>query len=201
MSTRNPLFTIGYAPYKLPSLIEVLQRYKVTAVADVRSTPYSQFQPAFNRENLEKKIGVHMAYVSMGEFLGARVEDKSCFGPTGVINFDAVAARNKFKEGLQRICSGLTKFRIALLCAEADPINCHRMILISRHLALSEGIDIQHILGGGSLESHFGTEKRLLALHNLQLPNLFMNYEQRLEEAYIRQGRVIAFHHPEGEGL
>lgn len=188
----NELFTIGYSPHIPNSFLCILKKYKITAVADVRSSPYSQFKPEFNKDQLTeflKKNGI--AYVFLGDVCGARVEDHSCY-VNGKVDYALVAENQKFKEGLKRIINGMEKFRIALMCAEKDPITCHRTILICRNLT-SRGINIKHILSNGRIEDHKDSEQRLLKLFMLNHPDMFRSEQQRLDDAYSRQGEKIAY--------
>lgn len=188
----NELFTIGYSPHTLDSFLGILKKYQISALADVRSSPYSQFKPEFNKDSLkdflkEKKI----AYVFLGDYCGARVEDPSCY-VNGKVDYKLLAENQKFKEGLERIKKGMENFRIALMCTEKDPITCHRTILICRNL-LSAEIKIKHILGNGKIEEHKDSEHRLMKLFNLNHPDLYLTEQQRLDDAYSRQGEKIAY--------
>lgn len=189
----NELFTIGYSPHIPESFLRILRKFKITAVADVRSLPYSQFKPEFNKDKIAdflKRNGI--AYVFLGDVCGARVEDPSCY-VNGKVDYALVADNPKFKEGLKRIINGMDKFRITLMCAEKDPITCHRTILICRNLA-SRGIIIKHILSNGKTEDHKDSEKRLLKLFKLnQQQEMFRSEQQRLDYAYSRQGEKIAY--------
>lgn len=188
----NELFTIGYSPHILDSFLRVLQKYKITAVADVRSSPYSQFKPEFNKDQLTVFLNKHgIAYVFLGDYCGARVEDTSCY-VNGKVDYTLVAENPKFKEGLKRIINGMDKYRIALMCAEKDPITCHRTILICRNLT-DKGINIKHIMNNGRTEDHKDSEQRLLKFFGLNHPDMFRSEQQRLNDAYIRQGEKIAY--------
>ncbi len=188
----NVLFTIGYSPHILDSFLRVLNKHKITAVADVRSSPYSQFKPEFNKENLSRFLNKHgIAYVFLGDLCGARVEDPSCY-VNGKVDFTLVAESPKFKEGLKRITKGMEKYRIALMCAEKDPITCHRTILICRNLS-DRGINIKHIMSNWITEDHKDSEQRLLKIFGLNQPEMFRSEQQRLNDAYMRQGEKIAY--------
>lgn len=188
----NELFTIGYSPHILDTFLRVLKRHKITAVADVRSSPYSQFKPEFNKDNLSEFLNEHgIAYVFLGDFCGARVEDHSCY-VDGKVDYTLVAESPKFKDGLKRIINGMEKYRIALMCAEKDPISCHRTILVCRNLA-SRGINIKHLLSDGRTEDHKESEQRLLKLFKLNHPDMFHSEQQRLNDAYKLQGEKIAY--------
>lgn len=188
----NELFTIGYSPHIPESFLRILKKYKITAVADVRSSPYSQFKPEFNKDQITEFLKENgIAYVFLGDVCGARVEDSSCY-VNGKVDYALVAENPKFKEGLKRIINGMEKFRIALMCAEKDPITCHRTILICRNLT-SRGINIKHILSNGRIENQKDSEQRLLKLFMLNHPDMFRSEQQRLNDAYSRQGEKIAY--------
>lgn len=188
----NELFTIGYSPHIPESFLRILKKYKITAVADVRSSPYSQFKPEFNKDQITEFLKENgIAYVFLGDVCGARVEDSSCY-VNGKVDYALVAENPKFKEGLKRIINGMEKFRIALMCAEKDPITCHRTILICRNLT-SRGINIKHILSNGRIEDQKDSEQRLLKLFMLNHPDMFRSEQQRLNDAYSRQGEKIAY--------
>jgi len=188
----NDLFTIGYSPHTLDSFLNSLRAYDINALVDVRSSPFSHYKPEFNQDTLKGFVkSNNITYVFLGNYCGARVEDPSCYA-NGKVDFKLVAENQKFKEGLMRIKKGMEKFSIALMCAEKDPITCHRTILICRNL-WNANINIKHILGDGSFESHRDSEKRLLKLFKLNQPDLFLSEQQRLDEAYSRQEEEIAY--------
>lgn len=191
-SSSNTIYTIGYAPHTIDSFINSLQVHNITAVADVRSSPYSQFKSEFNREKLKEcLLSNGIAYVFLGDNCGARVEDSNCY-VNGKVDYDLVAKSRNFLEGLTRIKKGMEQFCLALMCAEKDPITCHRTILICRNIQ-SDNIEVKHILSNGEVENHKDTEKRLLKLFKLHHPDLFRTEKQRLDDAYARQGEKIAY--------
>lgn len=188
----NELFTIGYSPHTLDSFLRILVKYQITAVADVRSSPYSQFKPEFNKDSFSNFLkNQKIAYVFLGDYCGARVEDKNCY-VNGKVDYNLVSSSPKFKDGLERIKKGMEKYRIVLMCAEKDPITCHRSILICRNMS-GDNIVIKHILSNGMFEEHKYSEQRLMKIFNLNQPNLFLTYKQRLDDAYSRQGKKISY--------
>src|SRR5712692_1910478 len=159
----NTLFTIGHSNHSIEVLVELLRQHAVQAVADVRSRPYSGRFPQFNRPVLKRELKESgLRYVFLGLELGARREESCCY-VEGQARYDLVAKTNAFAEGLDRVIKGLSRYRIALLCAEKDPLTCHRTILVCRHLRW-KGFPIQHILADGTLELHEAAENRLLSL-------------------------------------
>jgi uncharacterized protein (DUF488 family) len=192
VSLSNPLFTIGYSTHTQESLLHVLNKYKITALADVRSEPFSKYKPEFNRDVLSaflNKNGVH--YVFLGDECGARFKAQECY-INGKADYRLIAKHPIFIHGLERIKRGLLTETIALMCAEKDPVQCHRMILICRNLC-NENIEISHILHDGSFENHKNTELRLLQLFHLDLPDMFRDDNSKLTEAYDQQSDNIAY--------
>ncbi|MEB3279261.1 MAG: DUF488 domain-containing protein [Lyngbya sp.] len=202
------LFTIGHSNHNIETFIELLQQHQITAVADVRSHPYSRRFPQFNQSELQTALKqVNIRYVFLGRELGARAEDLSCYDSMGKAVYERIAATGSFTEGIQRILNGVKTHRIALMCAEKDPMTCHRSILVCRNLRQS-GLTINHILSEGQLESQAELENRLLAKFNQKInppqeavqlllfepnPPQQEKTEINLEEAYHKQGYEIAY--------
>ena len=186
------IFTIGHSTHSLDFLLALLGKHAVTAVADVRSHPYSRYNPQFNRETLKAHLKGHdIEYVFLGIELGARSEDPACYRE-GQVQFELVERTALFKEGLARVHKGMKTHRICLMCAEKDPLFCHRTILVCRHLR-APGIQINHILEDGTIERHQDAERRLMEILRVPESTLFTTYEQQLERAYDIQGKKIAY--------
>jgi uncharacterized protein (DUF488 family) len=188
----DSIFTIGHSNHSIEKLVNLLSKHGIEAIADVRSHPYSRFNPQFNREELSvsaRTAGI--SYVFLGHELGARSEDRTCY-LDGKVQYDRLARTSLFQEGLGRVAEGMKKYRIALLCAEKDPLMCHRTILICRHLVM-RGVDAQHILEGGQLESHDEALERLLGEVGLQEGDLFRSRADLIDEAYHLRGEQIAY--------
>ncbi len=186
------IHTIGYASHTIESFVATLEKFNITAIADVRSQPYSKFKPEFNRENLKKAlINNSIDYVFLGDNIGARIKATECY-KNGQADYELISKHPLFQEGIDRLLKGMEKFSIALMCAEKDPINCHRTILICKHLKKHK-IKIYHIIDANTSEDHTKTEFRLMKLFHLEQPDLFMKDSERLEEAYSRQENKIAY--------
>lgn len=186
------VYTIGHSTHSTEKLIQLLAGHDVNAVADVRSQPYSRFNPQFNRESLRAELKTAgIAYVFLGRELGARAEDRGCY-VDGQVQYDLLARTALFQEGLTRIAQGIGENRIALMCAEKDPLTCHRAILVCRHLGV-RGITAQHILEDGRLESHEDAVTRLLAELDIPERDLFRTRDDLILEAYSRRGERIAY--------
>ena len=161
------IYTIGYATHTLEHFISLLKKQEITALCDVRSTPYSRLHSDFNRENLKKSLQKHeILYIFLGKELGARSDDPSCYNQ-GIVEYDRLAQTKLFHAGLERVQEGVKNYKISLMCAEKDPLDCHRTILISKHL-ISLNFNISHIHADGSIEDHESAMTRLL--HRLHLP-------------------------------
>jgi uncharacterized protein (DUF488 family) len=201
----KPLFTIGHSNHSPEKFLELLSSHNINALADVRSAPYSRHLPHFNKQELQSYLTKsEIRYVFLGAELGARPADINCY-VDGKAVYERIAEMESFKQGLERIHKGAKNYRIALMCAEKDPITCHRAILICQHL-VPFNLEIAHIHGDGELEYHEDLEERLLQLHGLSDPkqhkqlSLFalepereIPRSQRLQQAYQLQGDRIAY--------
>ena len=186
------IFTIGYSVHPVDQFMELLQMHGITALCDVRSDPYSRFMPQYNRESLKKEVARHhILYLYLGEELGPRSADPTCY-EKGKVQYRRLAAREIFQQGLARLRKGMETHRVALMCAEKAPLMCHRMILICRNLR-AEDIVVRHILEDGSLEENRDTEKRLMRLWNIDPADLFSTEADQIQRAYDLQAEKIAY--------
>jgi len=186
----NPIYTIGHSNHKWEKLLNLLQKYDIGAVCDVRSRPYSRFNPQFNREMARDALkAAGIAYIYLGMELGGRPEDESCY-ENGLVRYDRVARSEFFRQGLARLKEGRETHRLALMCAEKDPLHCHRMLLISRQLA-QEGIPVHHILADGKLEVQEQALARLL--ETLRIPRLLRSKDEAILDAYSEQEGKVAY--------
>lgn len=203
------LFTIGHSNHKIESFITLLKKHEVTAVADVRSHPYSKFLIHFNQAMLKDALASEgIRYVFLGRELGARPSNQECY-LEGKALYERIAATNTFHEGIQRVLNGLKQYRLALMCAEKAPLTCHRAVLVCQHLRHFD-LNINHILKNGDLESHSHLQERMLdkqgftdfieskkkaiqlSLFSRQDNNLTTR-EECLQTAYKLQGDEIAY--------
>jgi uncharacterized protein (DUF488 family) len=186
------IFTIGHSIHTTEEFIGLLNRHAITAVGDVRSSPYSRFNPQFNRETLQKDlIESRIAYVYLGDCLGPRSDDPACY-INGKAAYNLIAKTGLFEQGINRLKKGMEQHTIALMCSEKDPVSCHRMILVCRHLKDHE-VQILHILEDGSLETNEAAEKRLMKLLKIPELDLFAGPDELIAQAYEDQGEKIAY--------
>ena len=191
MATKSSILTVGHSNHEVQVLINLLRKHGVTAVADIRSTPYSAATPQVDRENLKPQLQSEgFKYVYLGDQLGAHPQDPACY-KDGKVQYSRQAKTSLFKQGLQRVISGAQKHRVALLCVEKDPLKCHRSVLIARELE-AQSVGVAHILAEGGLESHSEAMGRLLKEEKLDRGDLFRTREELVEEACARQEHRVA---------
>lgn len=189
----NPVLTIGHSTHDLDAFIALLQKHRVNVLADVRSAPYSRFTPHFNRDSLVNALKANgIEYLFMGDELGGRSTDPACY-ESGRIRYDRVAATASFQSGLDRVVHGSAKNRIALMCAEKEPLDCHRTLLVAQALDEND-LKVAHIHADGELETHDDAMDRLLKQFDLRPEGeLFLTREDLISEAVNRQTRRVAF--------
>jgi uncharacterized protein (DUF488 family) len=185
------LFTIGHSNLEGERFIALLSKTNVTVLVDVRSIPYSRRYPQFSRDALAARLGASgIVYVSLGNALGGRPQDPALMCD-GVADYEAMARAPAFRAGLEHVIAGNTRQRICLMCAEREPLDCHRCLLVGR--ALSErGLRVGHILNDGAIEDHVATEDRLMQLAG-EKEDLFEDHATRLAAAYRRRTRAVAY--------
>jgi uncharacterized protein (DUF488 family) len=190
------VYTIGHSTHSFEALLNLLQQHGVTAVADVRSQPYSGHVPHFSRQPLEASLtAARIAYVFLGRELGARPNNPAAYR-NGRVDFGLLAQQPEFMAGLDRVIEGMAKYRIALLCSEKDPLFCHRAILVARELT-KRGVRVCHILSDGSSITHGELEQKMRSLHGLSGASLWDSDDERLRRAYDLQGEATAYRQSE----
>jgi len=184
------IFTIGHSTHKIEDFIGLLKKNGIDTIADVRSSPYSKYSPQFNRENLKLELEKNtIKYVFMGDELGARRTEPETIEPDGKINFEKVRKIDSFKKGISRLKTGVEKgYKIAIMCTEKDPFECHRFSLVCYSLQ-KDGLQVGHILEDGSVMDNTELEKRFLS----ETQVMFKTKEQEIEEGYKIIENKIAF--------
>lgn len=146
------LYSIGHSTQSLESLVGLLNRYDIQVVADVRTAPFSKFNPQFNRRDLEfglKEEGLQ--YVFLGKELGGRPDGDEFYDPDGHVLYGRMAGTPEFDAGLKRLLDGVELYRVAMMCSEEDPTNCHRFLLVTRVL-YRQDVQVIHIRGDGTTQ-------------------------------------------------
>jgi uncharacterized protein (DUF488 family) len=190
------VFTIGHSTHSWERFVALLQSTHVTAVADVRTSPYSRHSPQFSRDSLRAELRRDgISYVFLGKELGGRPSGHR-FYCDGVADYEKMAQVPEFSKGLDRVIEGAKKYRIALMCSERDPLDCHRCLLVGRAL-VQRGVRVKHILDDGNVVSHFEIEDALLRLSGRDAADLFSAPSERLASAYRARARKVAFAEPQ----
>lgn len=185
------IYTIGHSNHSWETFLTLLEQHHIEVIADVRSSPYSRYCPQFNQRELAAALDrAGIQYQFLGRELGARPNDPGCY-TAGRVNFDKLAARTEFVAGLRQVAAQSQIRRLAMLCAEKDPLTCHRAILVARKLGDLQ-TEAQHILADGSIETQAEMERRLCLLFKLA-PNLFDSEADVIAQAYERQSERIAY--------
>jgi uncharacterized protein (DUF488 family) len=184
------LFSIGHSNILAERFVAMLRAAGANAIADVRSTPASRHFPWFSAKNLAARLTAEgMAYLRYGDTLGGRPRDQSLYRD-GIADYEAMARRPEFAAAPGRLLADASRCRICLMCAEREPLDCHRALLVARALA-ERGLGVGHILHDGAIEPHQATERRLLELCG---DDLFVTGQrERLAAAYRRRARAVAF--------
>ena len=163
------ILTIGHSNHPIERFVALVEGAGVSALADVRSFPSSRYAPHFNQDALAKSLQEkNIAYLYCGRELGGRTHKRP-------------STPESFREGLDRIITESARHRVSLMCAERDPLDCHRLML-ARAL-VERGIAVGHVLATGEIASQRATEDRLLAREGLSGDDLFSR-EARLGDVY-----------------
>lgn len=194
------LYTIGHSNHQLIDFRNLLLKYGIDCIVDVRSIPASKYSPQFNKETLQGFLrSYNMDYLFFGYELGARRNDS--FNELGYVDFELTVQTALFQEGVHKLTPLLEKKNIALMCSEADPLECHRFSLVGRYYH-EEGLDVNHILKDATISSHETLEQEMIKnyLHSRKplLPNideLFGTYtaEDQRRDAYRLKNKEIGF--------
>jgi uncharacterized protein (DUF488 family) len=193
--TRSPppavaeLYTVGHSNHAIEHFLALLRRHGVETVADVRSRPYSRFVPHFGKERLALFLEAQgLGYLFLGQELGGKPPIGEANAPA--LTYQVRVAQPEFRQGVDRLLRAVGTNRVALLCRERDPLECHRFHLICRYLR-PQGLDIRHILPTGEAERQPATERRLLERTAKGQLGLFDDPGQAaLERAYDDWWRV-----------
>ena len=162
-SNSQKCFTIGYGDYPIELFLYFLQKTGIDTIIDVRSSPYSKFNPYFNRDNLENSLKRNnVGYRYMGDQIGGRYSNPNLLFPDGTVNYQKVRNTEIFQDGINQLISIISSGKkIALMCAEKEPERCHRFVLISRVLQ-SKGVNVIHVLPEIKLKANEDLEKELM---------------------------------------
>lgn len=195
------IYTIGHSSHDNIYFLELLRKYNINCIVDIRSVPFSKYVPHFNKNVIKKFLNFNnIIYVYMADEFGAVREDKNLFNQKGYLDFEIIKHTKSFKDGIVRLNTGIDKhYIISLMCTEKDPLDCHRSIMIAPELVKNK-FTVKHILPDGSIETQEELEKRLLQLYfptHIQ-QDLFSTIENNteknlLEKAYRLRNSDIGY--------
>jgi uncharacterized protein (DUF488 family) len=194
---RHELFTVGHSSLDFEPFVGLLAVRRVDLLVDVRSRPHSSRFPQFSMPGLEHLLKAQgLRYLFLGEELGGRPDDLEAYRPDGLVDYRARRRSYAFRSGLERVLEELKSHTLALMCAEEDPLECHRFLMICPEL-VALGIQPLHIRKGSKIETQEAAENRLLALCGLgAVADNTLFPEDRgkaLEEAFALQAARVAF--------
>ena len=152
------IFSIGHSDLALGRFILLLQVHDVDVLVDVRSHPYSKWVAHFNRRNLRTALQAKgIKYGFLGKELGGKPDSNEFYDTNGHVLYDVLSESAPFKRGIQRLKKGVQKHRLAIMCSEEDPRDCHRRLLIGRVLE-GNSLSLFHIRADGRLQPEEGFE-------------------------------------------
>ena len=184
------IFTIGYSLLEPQGFLDLLKMHKITDLWDVRSTPFSQRRFEFNRQNLSfflQKNGIN--YRFSGDALGGRPLDQSHYDGDGLVDYHSARKSEIFQKELNQLLELSATSNVALMCAEEDPLHCHRGLMIFAELR-EQRQSVEHIRKEGLLESAKTFETRAMKEARLikiaQAPSLFEESNRELFEKAVK---------------
>lgn len=150
---KKALYTIGYGNRNPEVFLSLLKEFKIEYLIDIRSKPYSKYNPSFNQNELKRILELNsIKYVFMGDTIGGRPTDLSCYDSEGKVNYDAIKGKEFFQSGIDRLKTAYSKnINVVLMCSESKPCECHRSKLIGAVLDI-EKITLSHIDEYGNLK-------------------------------------------------
>lgn len=167
------IYTIGHSNHTQEEFVNLLTAAKIEALVDVRSTPNSRWAPFANRDSLKEILeSVQIHYIYLGDVLGGHPSDPDSYEhQTGKVDYQVIRAKESFQGGIKRILGELKRYRVCIMCAEEDPISCHRNLLVAGSLRQA-GVLVFHIRGDGRIQTdeELWKEKIGVAANQYRLP-------------------------------
>jgi len=199
MKEKREVFTVGHSNHQIEYFLELLQSQDVNCLIDVRSLPVSRYNPQFNQKSLKKTLKENgITYMHFKNEFGARQNNEEFLDENGQLNFQLFRKTFDFQQGIERVDIGVSKgFRIALMCSEGNPLECHRFSMIANYLD-EIGFKVKHILKDKKIKTHKQLEAELLKKYSKKLPvvSLFqpeIDEKSKLQEAYKLHNKEIGW--------
>lgn len=196
------IFAIGHSNYPYDKLIDMIKKYDINCVVDIRETPYSKYNIQYNKEAFNESLrNSGFVYIYMGKEFGAKRTNKDVYTQEGYADFEKVAKEDIFLNGIERLKKGCQMgYRIVLLGTMQEPIRCHRSILVGKVLN-KEGFDVKYIMHEGNLAYQEDIEKSLLDKYfsdrkQLSIDNLLgsaLTREEMIQEGYKLANKEIGY--------
>lgn len=192
----NTIYTIGYSDFKINDFLNVLKKYSIKCLIDVRSMPNSKYFGEYNKENLKEFLKENnILYRHYPREFGARQNDMKYY-PNGYLDFDLFTKSEAFIEGQEKVIKGMELgYIFALMCAEKDAMDCHRCIMVGRKF-YQRGYDVRNIMSNGKYESQKEFEIRLVERYfpnrnQVSLLDPVYSNEEVINEAYMKRNEEI----------
>ncbi len=193
------IYTVGHSTHQLEFFLELLKEFDINCLVDVRSVAASTYNPQYNKEPLMNFLKFNgVTYLHFANEFGARYNDPDLLDEDGKVDFEKVRKSWNFKNGVERLWQGVNKgLRIALMCSESEPFDCHRFSMVSIALE-KDGFQVMHILKDKTLKSNDQLESQLLKKYEKKLPkpdifNPNVSLDDQLKMAYRLRNKEIAF--------
>lgn len=193
------VYTVGHSTHQLDFFLGLIKTVEINCIVDIRSVPASTYNPQYNQDSFKLFLkNNYITYLHFAEEFGARQTDYELLDNEGKLDFEKVRKTRIFNYGLERIWKGVNNgFRIALMCSESEPLDCHRFSMVSVGLE-QDGFDVLHILKDKSIKTNLELEKELLKKYKKKIPQstLFepeISVETQLREAFRLKNREIGF--------
>ena len=196
------IYTLGHSNYTIEKLIDMLKKYNINCVVDIRGTPYSKYNVQFDKEIIRYTLTkAGFIYIYMAKEFAAKRINKESYNEEGYSDFELLVNEKDFLDGIERLKNGCNKgYRIALLGAMQEPIRCHRSILVGRAL-IKYGFNVKHILDDSSIASQDDIEDMLLNKYfsnrnQITIDDLIGNSlskEEMIKKAYRLANKEIGY--------
>lgn len=191
-SHMSEILSVGHSSQSYSTFAALLKTEGITAIADVRSSPFSRHYPQFNRTQLKTLLAEdQISYVFLGKELGGRPNHPHLY-THGIADYEKMARMPSFESGVMRLERGAERFRIAMMCSERHPLDCHRCLLVGRTLK-ERGHVIRHIVQESAPIDQDQIERWLLDQAGKTHDDMFIPYQVRLNEAYRERSNRVAF--------
>lgn len=181
----NEVYTIGYTAFSYKKFLKIILEYNISCIIDVRSNPYSKQYPEYNKEYFEKTLKKEkILYRNYKYEFGARQDNRCFYSKEGHIDFLKFIKSDIFYRGVEKLQKGIDmKYRFVLMCAEKNPINCHRSIMLGKGFK-DYGFNVKHITVNGIITQE-DIEAQLLDIYFKNKEQLTILYDKQDEQQLI----------------